>query len=124
MDLGVSAAGQRKVDLTQTEWALRLGKPIYSVASARTRAAKRRLDLVDFVLIAGTFQVDVLASLCREPAAEPLQKHTGLPLGRFHYAAPAPSRAIGSGVRCKGKPHAQHRSEYRFFAVIRNAHTA
>jgi len=53
------------VDLTQAECALRLGKA-QAVASV-CEAGKRRLDLVEFVLISRTVQVEVLDTLCRGP---------------------------------------------------------
>jgi hypothetical protein len=52
--------------------------PAYSVAPPPTRAGKRRLDLVDFVLIAGTFQVDVLATLAGNPLRS---RYRSVPLG-------------------------------------------
>jgi predicted transcriptional regulator len=51
-------AAPRKVNLTQVELARRLGKP-QSVVSAY-KAEKRRLDLVEFMLIVRTLGADPL----------------------------------------------------------------
>jgi len=67
------AAARRKANITQLELAKRLKKP-QSVISA-IEAGKRRLDVVEFLLIARTIGVDpvevfaeILKSVPRQPA--------------------------------------------------------
>jgi transcriptional regulator with XRE-family HTH domain len=55
------AAARRKANLTQVELARRLGKPQSVVSSYES--GKRRLDLVEFVLIARTLGADPLGIL-------------------------------------------------------------
>ena len=53
------AAARRKANLTQVELARRLGKP-QSVVS-QVEAGKRRLDVVEFLLIVRTLDADPVA---------------------------------------------------------------
>jgi hypothetical protein len=65
-------------------------------------AGKWRLDPLEFVLIARTFQVDVLDTIRREPAAEPLHEGILASLPNYvwhHYTVPAPARAIDSALQ-------------------------
>ena len=65
----VLAAARRKANLTQAELARRLGKP-QSVVS-QYEAGKRRLDVVEFVLIARTLgadPVEIFAEIARSVA--------------------------------------------------------
>jgi transcriptional regulator with XRE-family HTH domain len=63
------AAARRKANLTQVELAARLGKP-QSVVSAY-EAGKRRVDVVEFLLIVRTLgadSVDIFAEIARSVA--------------------------------------------------------